>query len=112
MSNNTRPGKLGSAYDLEVEERLLECTKQPQPDGQKHLRAPRRGDVSKVDDIRPAEASEQLGNPFLGLRVVAAHEHGVVTSAKLSRVVHEVGVHGVQGLDHLRLDKPPLDLLS
>ena len=41
--------------DLEVEDGLLKCTEQPQPDGQ-HLGTARGGDVSQVDDVGPAEA--------------------------------------------------------
>lgn len=48
--------------DLEVEDGLLKCTEQPQPDGQQHLGTARGGDISQVDDVGLAEAPEQLGH--------------------------------------------------
>ncbi len=71
-----------SADDLEVKDGLLESTEQPQPDGQQHLRAPCRRDVPQIDNVVPAEASEQLGHRLLGVRVVAANKHGVVGAGK------------------------------
>src|SRR5215210_3616412 len=79
---------------------------------EEHLRAPGCCDVSKVDDVGPAEAPEQLGHRCLCLRVVAANEHRVVGTGELLGIDHEVGVHGMQGLDNLSLRKPRLDLLT
>src|SRR5215203_6348295 len=103
---------LQSANDLEVEDRLLERAEQPQPDRHNHLRAARSSDVPQIDDVGPAEAPEQLGHLGLRLPIVATNEHAVVRPGKLSGVDHEVGVHGVQGLDYLRLGKSPLDPLA
>src|SRR3712207_3746966 len=95
ISNFSRDPLLRSADDLEVEDGLLKRTEEPQPDGQQHLGAPGGGDVSQVDDVGPAEASEQLSHHGLGLRVVAAYKHGVICCGKLSGIDHQVGVHGV-----------------
>jgi hypothetical protein len=41
--------------DVEVDHRSLEGPPQTKPDRQDHLRAARRGDVAKVDDVLPPE---------------------------------------------------------
>ena len=104
------PGAL--ADDLDVEVTGLGRAPQPQPQKQIALRPASGGDVAEIDHALPAERAEDLFHAPFGARVVAAHEDIVVAASDSCGVDHDLTVHGVERLDHLRLRKRALNLLA
>src|SRR5215831_12387647 len=83
-----------SANDVDVEVRIADDAPQTHPQGQKHLRAARVGDVAKVNDAGGLPA-EPLAKPVCDLAfgggVVAANEQ-VVVARNARRSNHDFAV--------------------
>ena len=92
-----------SADDLEIEDGLLESAEQPQPDRHNHLRSPRSAMSPRSRmSIQPKPGAARSPWPSPPRR--RRRRTRCVRLSELGGIDHQVGVHGVQGLDHPGLD--------
>ena len=68
-------------------------------------------DVAEVDDVGVPEAT-RAGRSRSALASASSPTRRRVLARRAARVDHQVGVHGVQGLDHPGLGERALDLLA